>query len=422
MTKQTEQEIKQSIILDVQRLNEKFIIDNPESVIITRDFYRQLGKFKEKEVTKHFGSFSNLIDQAFAREEVDSIGFKKRIKVLEERNIILEKENGKMIKGSIIEEEMINMYKESLQKDFVFRLNNKPVIIKEDKHRTAILQLSDVHVGELVFPQYVNNVNEYNEEICIRRMDTVFNICLAYCRKFSITKLHLLLNGDLLSGGIHTELTRNMWINEVEQIFFMQNYLIKKLEYISEFFQRIDVDVIVGNHARVLPGKPYHKEKVQMNFEYILGKNLQMYFDLLSEKKHNNKIFIDVPESSFKIAEINGTRFLETHGDILMGAGSGGFAGIPFYSIAQSSAKLYGVLHQINVKEENQFDHILAGHLHTSTKIPLFNGGFCFVNGCVIGTNEFSLTKIKSVAKREQLMLIIDQEGRLEMEKNITFD
>jgi len=414
-------EIKQQIIEDVQRVNSNYLKDFPDGNLITRDYFRSHSKFKEKDILKYYGSFDNLKREAF-KEDLDVIGFKKKLRVLEERNTILEKENSKMIKGSIIEEEMINLYKESLENIAEFKINNKELSIKEDKYRTAILQFSDSHAGELVFPQYVNNVNEYNEEICIRRMDTIFSVFLAYCKKFSITKCHLLLNGDLLSGGIHTELVRNMWINEIQQIFFMQNYLIKKLEYLSEFFNRIDVDVICGNHARVLPGKPYHKEKVQMNFEYILGKNLQMYFELLTEKKHNNKIFVEVPESSFKIATINGTRFLETHGDILMGAGSGGFAGIPFYSIAQSSARLYGVLHQINVKEENQFDHILVGHLHTSTKMPLFNGGFCFVNGCIVGTNEFSLTKIKSVAKKEQLMLIIDKDGRIELEKNITFD
>jgi hypothetical protein len=44
------------------------------------------------------------------------------------------------------------------------------------------------------------------------------------------------------------------------------------------------------------------------------------------------------------------------------------------------------------------------------------------VNGAIIGTNEFSLTKMKSVAKQEQLMLIIDSHGRIELEKNIIFD
>ncbi len=416
-----ENEIKNKIIQDVIQVNDFYRDSFPNGNLITRDYYREQGKYKDKDVIKYFGSFEALKKEAF-KEEVDLIGFKKKIKVLEERNIILEKENNKMIKGSIIEEEMIDLYKQSLDKDFNIKIDNKEIIIKDDKKRKAILQLSDVHVGELVFPQYVNNVNEYNEQVCIRRLDTIFNVFLAYCRKFSITSCHILLNGDLLSGGIHTELIRNMWLNEVEQLFFMQGYIIKKLEYISQFFNKIDVDVIVGNHARVLSGKPYHKEKVNMNFEYVMGKNIQNYFQLLESKKLNSKIFIDVPESAFKIVDINGTKFLETHGDILMGAGSGGFAGIPFYSIAQSSAKLYGVLHQINVTEENQFDHILCGHLHTSTKIPLFNGGFCFVNGCVIGTNEFSLTKIKSVAKREQLMLIVDSAGRLEMEKNIIFD
>ena len=121
------------------------------------------------------------------------------------------------------------------------------------------------------------------------------------------------------------------------------------------------------------------------------------------------------------IKKVKNTKFLVTHGDILTGAGSGGFLGLPAYSTAMSAAKLYGVLHQIGITEETKFDHILAGHIHTTSKIPIFNGGFCFYNGCIIGTNEFSLYKMKSVAKKEQLVLIVDNDG-IDGEINIRLD
>ncbi len=38
-----------------------------------------------------------------------------------------------MIKGSIIEEEMIDLYKQSLDKDFNIKIYNKEIIIKDDK-------------------------------------------------------------------------------------------------------------------------------------------------------------------------------------------------------------------------------------------------------------------------------------------------
>jgi len=414
--------MKEEIVKDITLWNSKFLHEFPDLNIITRDYYRSNGKYKDTQINKYFGSFKNAVKEIFNKDELDSITYKKKLHSLEEENKNLTKENQKLIKSEVIEDELLAMYKESLNRDLDVKINNEKIVIKDEKNRIAFLQLSDWHIGETVLSQFVNNVNEYNEKICIERLDTTFNVFIAYCKKFNITRCHILLNGDMTSGGIHLELMRNMWCNEVEQVFFIQKYMIKKLEYLTEHFNEINVSVIVGNHSRILQGKPYHKEKVQMNYEYIFGRNLQMYFQLLTDQKRNNKVFIDVPESSFKIININGTRFLATHGDILTGAGTGGFAGIPFYSICSSASRLYGVLHQINVNKEIQFDHLVCGHLHTSTKIPLFNGGFCWIGGCGIGTNEYSLTKIKSVAKKEQLMLIIDSIGRIELEKNITFN
>lgn len=422
MLKKSEQDIKQGIIDDVRLCNDSYKEWNPSGNIITRDYYRDNGNHKEKEITKHFGSFATLLKEAFPKDEIDLITYKKRIHILENENKNLKTENTELIKGSVLEDELVSQYRNSLENEILIKINNSEIAIKDDKERVALLHLSDWHVGEEVNPLAVNGVNEYNEQVCLNRLDTTFNVFIAYCKKFNITNCHLLLNGDNISGGIHEELTRNSWLNEVEQIFFFQKYIIKKMEYFSQFFNRIDISCIVGNHSRILQGKPYYKDKVKLNFEYILGKNIQAYFELLQEKKLNNKIFVDVPEGAFKILKINNTKFLATHGDILTGAGGGGFAGIPFYSICQSSAKLYGVLHQIDIDSDTKFDHCIVGHLHTTAKIPLFNGGFCYVNGCGIGTNEFSLVKMKSVAKLSQLMLIIDKNGRIELEKDITFD
>jgi len=421
--KVNEVEIKQQIIQDIQRVNNNYLKDFPDGNIITRDFYRSHGKFKEKEIIKLFGSFSNIINEVFGKQEIDIISMKKKLHVVEEQNRNLLKENSELIKNSVLDESFLDLYKQSLAKNLDSKLNNKEIIVKDDKNRIALLQLSDWHIGEEVIPEAVNGVNAYNEEICIRRLDTVFNVFLAYCRKFSITKCHILVNGDMISGEIHTELIRNNWMNVTDQVFFTQKYLIKKLEYISEFFSRIDVDIIVGNHSRIMTnGKPYFKEAVSMNWEYVMGKNIQAYFELLTEKKLNNKIFVDVPESPFKIVNLNGTKILQTHGNILTGAGGGGFAGIPFYSICQSASKLYGVLHQIDIDSNTKFDLLICGHLHTSCSIPLFNGGTAFFGGCGIGTNEFSIHKMKSVAMKNQIMLILDKEGRIELKKDITFD
>lgn len=400
-------DLNQQIISNVREVNKNYIEQFPDNVCLTRDYYRSNGKFSEKEVNKIFGSFDNLKKEAFP--ELDSLSYKKKIHTLENENASLKKENNSILKTSIEEETLLEIYKENLVLDPKYSINYSRKNTKSNKD--FLLCISDLHLGEVVIPEQVNFVNSFNKDIAIERLNTLFDKVIKYAKKIIVKDLHIEFNGDLFHGDIHLENQRNADLNVIESIFFLQKYITIKLCELTEHFDNIWCDVIVGNHARIMQGKPYFKEKVQMNWEYIFGKQLQAYFDLLQNDKRASKVHINVPESVFIIKKVKNTNFLVTHGDILSGGGTGGFSGLPSYGITMSSAKMYGVLHQIGVEKDTRFDHCLMGHLHTTAKIPIFNGGFAFLNGCICGTNEYSLFKIRSVAKTEQLLLILDDDG-----------
>lgn len=399
---------KEDLIVELKDLSEKYIKKYPDSKhVITRAWYRENTSYGE-EYTKHFDSFKDFISEVF-EEDLDEFRVQKQISEIKRENQELKKDKDKLLKQVISEEKILELYKENLTKDFKYKL--PPVKTKFKSNKDLLLNLSDLHLGEEVIPEQVSMVNKFNKEIALHRLDQLFDQVVKYAKKIIVQNLYIEFNGDLFCGGIHQELIRNSDLNEVEAIFYLEKYLIPKLIWLSQFFNNIFIDVVVGNHSRILPGKVYYKEKTVMNYEYIFGRQLKMHFDLMTECKKNSKIHINVPESPFIIKQVKNTRFLVTHGDILTGEGSGGFLGIPAYSTAMSAAKLYGVLHQIGVQKMAQFDHIIAAHIHSTSKIPIFNGGFVFYNGCIIGTNEFSLYKMKGVAKKEQLLLIIDDDG-----------
>jgi hypothetical protein len=405
---------------DLKKVVDKYKKKNPKAKnLLTRDFYRKNSNYKESDYSK-FGSFKDFIE-VFKKgnKEIQEFENEKQLIILQDEISKLKQDKDKLLKRSITEDNLLDIYKESVVKEFKYKVF--PLKKESTSNKDFILNFSDLHLGEVVIPEEVNFVNEFNKNIAIKRMDQLFDKLVKYAKKIVVRDLHIEMNGDLFSGGIHQELVRNSDLNEVDAIFYLQHYMIPKLCSLSEYFDHIFVDVLVGNHPRILIGKPYFKEQVKMNFEYIFGKQLQMYFDLLSEQGKNDKIRINIPESPFMIKQVRNTKFLVTHGDILTGAGTGGFLGLPAYSTAMSAAKLYGILHQLGITEETKFDHIIAGHLHTTSKIPIFNGGFCFYGGCIIGTNEFSLFKMKSVAKKEQLVLIIDDQG-IDGEINIRLD
>jgi len=381
---------------------------------MSRNWYRTNSKYGE-EYVKFFNTFEELEKEAFG-EDIDKFKNEKINAELRRENSELKQDRKKLLHQTLHDEKLLELYKENLTKDFKYVV--KPLKEKIKSNKDLLLNFSDLHLGEVVVPEEVNFVNSFNKEIAVDRMNQLFFEVIRYAKKIIVKNLHIICNGDLFCGGIHNELVRNSDLNEVESIFYLQNYLIPKLIEISECFENIYIDIIVGNHSRILPGRPYYKECVTMNYEFIFGRQMKMYFDLMSKYNKNNRIHINVPESPFIIKQIKNTKFLCTHGNILTGEGSGGFLGLPAYSTAMSAAKLYGILHQIGVTDDTKFDHIVAGHIHSTAKIPIFNGGFTFYGGSIIGTNEFSLYKMKGIAKKEQLLLIIDEDG-IDGEMNI---
>lgn len=408
--------MKEQITQDILSVNEKYKEEFPNMPpFLNRDYYRKNGKFKESQINKEFGSFEVAKETAFKnmKEEMDLISYKKKILVLEEKARDLEKENTDLLKNTILEEEIINAYKDKLEKGVCVKLNKSIQLteIKETSKREALLFLSDWHLGEVVLPEEVNYVNEFNSDIMVKRLDRVFEYFIHYCNMFKVKNVHLIFAGDLLSGSIHPELLRTSEMNEVDGLFFLQEYITKKILEIESHFNTITCEFVVGNHSRIAVGtnvKPEYKTAGRMNWEYILSRQLELYFNMLQKDKKHKKIIVNTNDSLFKIITVGGRNFLVTHGQILCGGGSGGFAGIPIYSLAMSSAKLFGALQQVGFVDEDRVDDIMIGHLHTTGSFTMFNGGKFFLNGCIVGTSEFSLYKIRSVAKIEQTMLIVE--------------
>ena len=240
-----------------------------------------------------------------------------------------------------------------------------------------------------------------------KRVDRIFHYFMYYCSKFEITKAHIILLGDLFSGNHQDELIRTNALHEVDVLFLLQEMFVQKLLEIEHLFKSIEVECVVGNHSRIPIGKPQFKSAAKLNYEYILCRQLQQIFELKQQK--NKKIVVNTCNSLFKVKEIAGRKFLFTHGHTLS-KGSNSFASIPYYGLATSSAKLYGAILQSEIEEDvtSLFQDIIMGHLHTSARVKITSGNL-YINGAIIGTNDFSLYKMNAISKPEQTMLLVDK-------------
>lgn len=399
---------KEEILNDILTLQDKFLEEYEG--IITVTYYKENGKYTYPELCSVLGGWKNALKETGLLEQEDLMIYKmqKTLQKFKNDNQKLKRQSEQAIDEIIKHESYLSEYQQYLKSTTMPKINN--VILPKKPGLHGVLCLSDWHCGEEVLPETVGGINAYNTHIMIKRLDDVFNQFITHVKNFEIENVTILLLGDLLHGRIHQENERTQEINVVQSLIFVQKYIQDKLIYMLDFVKTINVYNLIGNHARIAEGKPYYTDQVSLNFEYLMGKQLQIWAEAIQQKQ--KRITIHCPESTFKVININGHNLLATHGDLLAGGG-GGFAGIPLYGLAMSSAKMYGVLSQIGVDDETPFDSIVMGHLHTESKFKIFTGGFLYLNGCIVGTNTFSLQKVRSVASISQTMLMIDQKGSI---------
>lgn len=395
---------KEDIIKKFIELEKKYKKDFPTSNKSISSRYFEFNGYSNRQYLKFFSSFTDLKKEISGEQNLDILIYKKKLYILEKKNKELKKENIKLIKNTVVEDTVLELYKGALTKKRILKEKIKiATSCKDSKIKEAVLVLSDFHLGETVIAEEVHNINEYNSKIMMKRINRVFDYFILYCKKYEIKKINLLLLGDLLSGCHHDELKKTNEFDDVTCIFVLQEYLINKIVEIEKEFSEIKIEILVGNHSRIPEGKPEFKKSAILNYEYILANQMKMYFDLIQKNNKENKIKINVCKSLFNVVTIANRKFLITHGHILSN-GSNSFAGIPYYGLAMSASKLDGAFKQF---EQLHFSDIIMGHLHSTSKVKTPIGNL-YINGSIIGIAEFALYKMKVAGVAEQTMLIVE--------------
>jgi hypothetical protein len=239
-----------------------------------------------------------------------------------------------------------------------------------------------------------------------QRLDRIFHYAVYYCQKFGVKAITLAFLGDLWENSIHMETARTNFPNEVECLFILQAYISEKILQLEPLFSKINCHFVVGNHSRLMTDqRPYFKEGAVMNWEYILAKQLKIQFETIFKKDKTSKITITPAESLSTVIEVAQRKFLLTHSIVQGGGGS--FGGIPYYSVDRNAAKKFGVFFQLDDKSQ-QFSDVASAHLHSTYKTKTISG-YAYGNGSVVGTDPFSLEKMKISSEPEQTLLIVDR-------------
>ena len=235
---------------------------------------------------------------------------------------------------------------------------------------TAVMQISDSHMGSMQMADEIEGFNEYNPEICERRS-------LEYVKRFldwvgmhrsayTLNECAVLVTGDLISGDIHDELKITNAFPTPVQVVKVAELLTKQIALLAPHFHQVTVHFLVeDNHAR-LTKKPQMKEAGYNSLNYVVGKMVEAYL-----AKHSNVEFKLYPQFE-KVVTVSGRQYLISHGHKIVG-----WMGIPWYGIErrvskESMARMQIIMNDLNMAKQIGFHKYIFGHWHTPFESPLY--------------------------------------------------
>lgn len=247
---------------------------------------------------------------------------------------------------------------------------------------TAVMHITDSHMGAVQEPSEIEGFNEFSPEICdARNMDFAqrFIKWVDVQRKgYNINECTVLITGDLISGDIHDELRITNAFPVPEQIVRASQSHAKQLAAVAPYFDKITVHFITeDNHSR-LTKKPQAKEAGKNNYNYVIAELIKSY---ISEHKN---IEYNVYPMLEKVVQVNNRNYLITHGHSIRG-----WMGVPWYGVErkvgkEAQSRLNIIMGDKEKAETIGFDKYIFGHFHTPFDAELYACG-----GSVSGTDAY---------------------------------
>lgn len=237
------------------------------------------------------------------------------------------------------------------------------------------LFLSDFHWWERVNKAEMNGVNEYDENIAVRRLrytvETAVRLLTILSPVVDYPGIVVPLGGDMVTGWIHEELVATNAGPTIPAVLDLFENLAAALKLLADTFGNVLVPCVSGNHGRDTK-KTWAKLRNKTSFDWLLYQILARHF------AGDKRFTFYVPAGSDALYRVFNTRYLLTHGDQFK---SGDSIIGPIGPIFRGRQKKLARNQAVN----QDFDVMILGHwhqyIHTQTLI---------VNGSLKGYDEYA--------------------------------
>lgn len=237
------------------------------------------------------------------------------------------------------------------------------------------IMISDLHWGEMVRPEQVGGVNEYNLAIARKRLRKVIETTIVLCKildpSMKYPGIVMPLGGDMVSGNIHDELAATNELNTMPTVLDLYRNLVPAIRLMAETFGHVFLPCVSGNHDRDTK-KTWKKDRNHTSFGWLLYQFLAAAF------ADDKRVTFYIPDGSDALYRIYNTRYLLTHGDQFRGGD--GIIG-PLGPVTRGEQKK----NTRNAAVGQDYDVMEFGHFHKRMITARLRG-----NGCTKGYDEYA--------------------------------
>lgn len=235
--------------------------------------------------------------------------------------------------------------------------------------------ISDFHYSEVVDPAQVNGINEYNIDIAERRFRNLVEKTIRILKHYMVNPEYpgivFPFGGDIFSGDIHDELVETNEIPTLQAFIKIQGLIIWGIKEFKREFGKVYCPWIVGNHGRTTK-KPPSKNACYTNLDWLLGKQIEKYFE------NDKAVVISVADSLDYLYSIYNVSYLLTHGDQFKGGAGISGALAPLMIGDSRKKKRHDAIQQ-------PYNYMICGHWHQYATFRRI-----IINGSVKGYDEYA--------------------------------
>lgn len=237
----------------------------------------------------------------------------------------------------------------------------------------GVMLISDMHLGA----DCSNFYNRYDSSIAYARLMHYVDMTVEYCHENNVKRLNVLNLGDLIQGIIHTNARIESTMDVADEVIKASEMMAAALTELQKAAPEVIYRSCLDNHSRVTADLD----------ESVEGESFVRIIDwYLKERLKDTSIVFkdDNPDNGLgKFTLMNGKTMMFAHGHQ--------------DSINQAFQHFVGATRQF-------VDYIALGHYHCP-KIKDYQGAKVIVNGSIVGTENYALSKRLFTSPSQTLLI-----------------